>query len=80
MTYTVKVEKKIRMASRAVCTWDKPYFENTFEVDETGKDLLIHMHEDLAGYHKTILDDGRIRLYKQTACNECETIIITENK
>lgn len=80
MTYTVRTEKKIRMASRAVCNWERPYFENIFEVDESGKELLIHMHEDLAGFTKTILKDGSIRLYKQTACNECETLTITEKK
>ena len=78
MTYTVRTERKIRMASRSVANWEKPYFESEFQVDESGRDLFIHMHEDLAGFNKTILEDGSIRLYKQTACNECEVITIKE--
>ena len=80
MTYTVRTERKIRMAGRNVCNWERPYFESEFEVDESGKDLFIHMHEDLQGYHKIIHEDGSIRLYQQTACNECEVITITEKK
>lgn len=77
MTYTVKAENKIRLNKMA--NWQMPYNVTTFELDENIIDTFIKMHI-MNGYIKTIGNNGETRLYKQIANNECETIIITENK
>lgn len=79
MTYTVKVEKKIRLSKMS--NWQMPYDVTTFELDENiiKIERFIQMHIQ-NGYVKNIGNKGETRLYKQVANNECETLIITENK
>lgn len=79
MTYTVKAEKKIRLSRTA--NWQMPYDVSVFELDENIIEIerFIQMYI-LNGYVKNVGNKGEIRLYKQIANNECETLIITENK